>query len=144
MAPGILKTMVILLWQYLRYWWNKVNLSSTRITLDRLYNVNAISHWQYLTGKIACLPSHVLSCAYSTSLVFRYSQSSDYGEEKIMHSLILSRRHRKQAHLYCPCIALQEMCPIVSRWLPQNWIGLDLIWLDLTGLDLAWCILLTP
>ena len=37
MAPGILETMVTLLWQYLIYWWNEVDISSTRITFDRLH-----------------------------------------------------------------------------------------------------------
>ena len=35
MAPGILNTIVQLLLQYPRYWWNEVNFSSTSITFDR-------------------------------------------------------------------------------------------------------------
>ena len=37
MALGILNTMVVCLWHYLRYWWNETNFSSTRITFDRVY-----------------------------------------------------------------------------------------------------------
>ena len=37
MAPGILNTMLLRVWQYLRYWENEVNFSSTAITIDRLF-----------------------------------------------------------------------------------------------------------
>ncbi len=37
MALGLLNMMVPHLALYLRYWWNKVNFSSARITFDRLY-----------------------------------------------------------------------------------------------------------
>ncbi len=41
---------------YLRYWWNEVNFSSTRITFDRLYqNYNKIA-------RAGCFPDSCLSC----------------------------------------------------------------------------------
>ena len=43
MALGILNTMVLHLWLYLRYWWNGVHFPSAVITFDRLYQVNITS-----------------------------------------------------------------------------------------------------
>ena len=40
MAPCILTTMVTRLWQYLRYCWNKVNFSSSRIIFARLESLS--------------------------------------------------------------------------------------------------------
>ena len=57
MAPGILNTMAPHVWLYLRYWWNRVNTSSTGITFDRLYIAGWAQHfpcWSqislYITG----------------------------------------------------------------------------------------------
>ena len=51
MAPSILNTMAPHLWQYLKYWWNKVNFTSTRITFEIL--------WYY--GIIGCSPDIILN-----------------------------------------------------------------------------------
>ncbi len=37
MALGVLNAMVPLLWWYLKYWWNEIEFSSTRITFYRVY-----------------------------------------------------------------------------------------------------------
>ena len=47
-APGILNTMIPNLWLYLRFWWNKVNFLSTRITVDILYLTSPIlAPWRW-------------------------------------------------------------------------------------------------
>ncbi len=48
MALGRLDTKVTRLWWYLRYWWNKLNFSSARITFDWVYcivNTMASNLW---------------------------------------------------------------------------------------------------
>ena len=95
----MLNTMVALLWQYPRYWWNRVNFSSTRITLTN-FNISQyvasstrlsmIAYWSAChksTRTIACvlsrswylsiLASHiswVLSYIYNTIVPWPHSK----------------------------------------------------------------------
>ncbi len=54
MALGGLNAMVPSSWKYLRYWWNVVNFSSTRITFDRLFAATTICDCNNteVTGKL--------------------------------------------------------------------------------------------
>ena len=60
---GILNAKVPHMWQYLRYWWNEVNVSSTRITFDRVYD-------EVCTNIKSChnsRPSHLHCTSYNPS-----------------------------------------------------------------------------
>ena len=81
MALGILNAMVPHLWQYLRYWWNEANFSSTRITFNRLYLPTFIRfhdfHWAEPPTDVVSFHGHCLTCYLSKTATKILLQTGD-------------------------------------------------------------------
>ena len=85
MAPGIMNTMVPLLWKYLRYWWKEVNVLSTRITFDWVYHRH---EW----GGI--LPRLSRMFHYNNSVSYEINMDPVYARQEVLYLMVYLHRAR--------------------------------------------------
>ena len=76
MAPGVPNATIPRLSQHLRYWWNEVNFSSTRITFD----------WLHYGPVLASTSPQTTQYLMSTE---RYSMTCAYGKWQVYYGLII-------------------------------------------------------